>query len=96
MPRSQTLVQLTDELVAALDREAVRLGMSRSALVREAVVAYLADTTEAAISKQIVDGYTRMPPGVPDEWGDLGTQADTATRETMQRLDAEDRERDAW
>lgn len=59
--RKQTLVQLTDELVYALDREAVRTGKSRSALIREAVEAHLYDEVEAEISRQIVDGYTRMP-----------------------------------
>ena len=26
---------------------------------------------EAAIDRAIVEGYTRIPPGTPDEWGDV-------------------------
>ena len=84
------MVQLTDHLVALLDIEADRRGLSRSALIREAVVGYLAEAQEAQLSAAIVDGYTRFPPGRPDEWGDLERAADAATEELLQRLDAEE------
>jgi Arc/MetJ-type ribon-helix-helix transcriptional regulator len=62
MARTQTLVQLTDELLADLDARRAREGRSRSELIREAVERYLADDHEAAIDRAIVDGYTRVPP----------------------------------
>lgn len=85
------MVQLTDELVQLLDREAVRAGVSRSAVIREAVVRYLTDSREADITGQIVDGYRRQPATTPDEWGSLDASTDLASRELLARLDAEER-----
>jgi metal-responsive CopG/Arc/MetJ family transcriptional regulator len=61
MARQQTLVQLSDELVAALDQRAARRGVSRSRLIREAIQDYLMRDADAAIDAAIVDGYTRIP-----------------------------------
>ncbi len=66
MARTQTLVQLTDELVASLDVEARRRRLSRSALIREVLEAHLAAETEAEIDRNIIEGYTRIPPPLPD------------------------------
>lgn len=90
--RKQTLVQLSDDLIASLDAEAQRLGSSRSAVIREAVERYFADGIEASIDRAIVEGYTRLPPGTPDGWGDLEAQADRAAAEVGARLDAEEAE----
>ena len=92
MTRKETLVQLTEELLSLLDAEAARRGISRSALIREAVIAHLHEAREASISRAIVEGYTRVPPGTPDGWGDLEAAADESTLETLQRLDEEERE----
>jgi predicted transcriptional regulator len=70
MPRQQTLVQLTDELLALLDERASRTGRSRSALIREAIERYLSEDREAAIDAAIVAGYRRFPQE-PDPWVDL-------------------------
>lgn len=59
--RKQTLVQLTDEIVELLDREATRREISRSALIREAIESHLHDAREAEIDRQLVEAYTRMP-----------------------------------
>lgn len=88
--RTQTIVQLTDDLIADLDTESKRRGTSRSALIREAVVAYLAEGRESIITEQIVDGYRRFPPATPDEWGDAEAVGAMSAVETMQRLDAEE------
>jgi predicted transcriptional regulator len=97
MTRYQTLVQLTEELVRQLDAEAARRGLSRSAIVREAVTDYLSESKEAEISKEIVEGYTRVPPGAPDAWGDLEAAADVLARETAERLNEEERRKGkAW
>lgn len=62
MARTQTIVQLSDDLLAGLDARRAREGRSRSELIRDAIEAYLADDREAAIDRAIVDGYTRVPP----------------------------------
>ncbi len=85
------MVQLTDELVELLDREAARRGVSRSALIRSALEEFLRNDQETAISRQIVDGYTRIPPETPDEWGDLAATTDQASVDLLRRLDAEER-----
>jgi Ribbon-helix-helix protein, copG family len=91
MGRVQTMVQLTEDLVALLDREAARRGVSRSALIRTALEEFLRNDQEAAISRRIVDGYVRIPPETPDEWGDLAETTDQASVDLLRRLDAEER-----
>ncbi len=91
MARTQTMVQLSDEFVALLDRSAHRRGVSRSALVRQAIEELLAEESEAAMTAAIIDGYRRVPPGQPDEWGDLESAGETSAREVAQRLDAEEK-----
>lgn len=88
--RKQTLVQLTDEQVAALDHRARRDGVSRSQLIRRAVDTLLADDEEARIDAAIIEGYRRIPAGTPDEWGDIDAQLAQNSRETRQRLDEEE------
>jgi len=87
MARTQTMVQLSDELVRLLDEEAARRGLSRSALIREAVEAHLA----SSVGHAVADGYRRIPPATPDEWGAPGDVADASARELLHRLDAEER-----
>ncbi len=91
MARIQTMVQLSDELRAALDAEAKRLGVSRSALIREAIEERLHESSERDLTQRIVAGYTRIPPAFPDKWGSLEDAGDVATLELAQRLDAEER-----
>lgn len=91
MARTQTMVQLTGELVESLDAIAARRSVSRSALIREFVLDGLERSGEAAIGKRIAEGYRRIPQAIPDEWGDPIMSADSATGELLQRLDAEER-----
>lgn len=90
MARSQTLVQLSDELVAALDRHAKTDGRSRSALIREAVTNWLDERDRASAVERWVAGYTEQPVTEPDEWGDLAADSDRQGRALAQRLDAEE------
>jgi Arc/MetJ-type ribon-helix-helix transcriptional regulator len=60
--RRQTLVQLDDAQIAALDERAGRSGRSRSDLIREAIDLLLRTGESAAIDAAIVAGYTRHPP----------------------------------
>lgn len=89
--RTQTLVQLNDALVAALDQRATKRGVSRSHLVREAVEAYLRVDLDAELTRRIVDGYRRHPQWEPDEWGDPSALAEQASSEMFRRLDEEER-----
>ena len=84
------MVQLSDELLRRLDEEATRRGVSRSGLIREAVERWLATSSERAEIDRLVAAYQAIPPATPDAWGDLAAAGDIATRETMQRLDAEE------
>jgi predicted DNA-binding protein len=67
--RTQTLVQFTNELLAALDQQAARSGRSRSDLIREAVERYLRESLDGEIDRQILEGYGRIPQQ-PDPWAD--------------------------
>ena len=91
MARLQTMVQLSDDLVASLDREASRRGTSRSSLIRSVLEDFLSADREAEIGRRIADGYRRLPPATPDEWGDLAATTDRATADLLHRLDAEER-----
>lgn len=62
MGRTQTLVQLTEALLRRLDERAAREGRSRSALIRDAIEAYLYDEEKARIDREIIEGYERIPP----------------------------------
>jgi metal-responsive CopG/Arc/MetJ family transcriptional regulator len=61
MTRTQTLVQLSEDLLRRLDERAAREGRSRSALIRDAIEAYLHDEEKARIDREIVEGYQRLP-----------------------------------
>ena len=67
------LVQLSDELLAAVDERAAELGTSRSALIRKALETYLSEGVQTEIDRRIVEGYARIPP--EDPWGDLPARA---------------------
>ncbi len=89
--RTQTLVQLNERLLAALDQRAASRGVSRSQLIREAVEAYVRRDLDADISRRIIEGYRLHPQWEPDEWGDLEGLMDRAALETHRRLDEEER-----
>lgn len=83
MARTQTLVQLSDELLAQLDARAAREGRSRSDLIREALAAYLAADRQADIDRLIVEGYTRYPQTLDElAFTELGTRTMLVNLET--------------
>lgn len=61
MARAQTLVQLTDRLLAALDEYAARAGRNRSEVIRSAIEHYLAESMQHEIDRALVEGYIRQP-----------------------------------
>jgi metal-responsive CopG/Arc/MetJ family transcriptional regulator len=76
MARTQTLVQLTDELLTRLDERAARERRSRSTLIREAIEDYLRDELEAEIDRRIVEGYRRHPQtSDEDMWAEANARA---------------------
>jgi len=78
MARRQTLVQLTDDLLALLDERAARSGRSRSEIIRSAIERELAAERETAIDEAIVDGYTRIPPPDHDHWAEVAAKRSIA------------------
>lgn len=68
MARTQTLVQISEDLLARLDDYRTRDGRSRSEVIRKAIEHYLAEDQEAATDRLIVEAYTRQPPD--DTWSD--------------------------
>lgn len=85
------MVQLSEELVLELDQEAETRNLSRSALIREILATHLQDRASSSIGRRIVEGYVRVPPGQPDQWGTLEEVSDQATVDLLTRLDSEER-----
>jgi predicted transcriptional regulator len=75
MARRQTLIQLDDARLAALDERAAASGRSRSDLVREAIDLLLGTGDAAAIDAAIVEGYARAPAPAHDPWAFEGALA---------------------
>jgi metal-responsive CopG/Arc/MetJ family transcriptional regulator len=61
MTRRQTVVHLSEELLARLASHRHREGRSRSDVVREAIERYLTADPDAEIDRLIVDAYKRQP-----------------------------------
>jgi hypothetical protein len=85
------MVHLTEDQIVQADGEAKRRGISRSALVRDALDAYLQSGRTATLDRQMQAGYDRIPQAGPDEWGSLEDLADRSTRESLSRLAAEEK-----
>jgi metal-responsive CopG/Arc/MetJ family transcriptional regulator len=75
MARRQTLVQLDDARIAALDQRAAISGRSRSELIREAVDLLLDSGEAGAIDAAIVAGYELHPAPEHDAWALQGAVA---------------------
>ena len=59
-------------------------------MIRIAVRELVERLRREELDRAIVDGYRRIPPGTPDEWGALETEAATSASIMAARLDAED------
>ena len=89
--RTQALVQLSDDLLAQLDERAAREGRNRSALIRDAVRAYLADDVGARTDRAIVEGYTRVPQSAHEAgWAEDAARRAVEAAETETGLTADD------
>ena len=86
-------ISLPEELLAAVDGIVARGDAeNRADVIRAALEHYIAALERDRIDAAIIEGYKRLPPDTHDEWGDPTTWAEAAAAETMQRLDAEERE----
>jgi metal-responsive CopG/Arc/MetJ family transcriptional regulator len=76
LARTQTLVQLTDDLLRQLDERAARERRSRSTLIREAIEDYLRDDLKADVDRRIVEGYQRLPQTADeDAWAEANARS---------------------
>lgn len=93
--RTQTLVQLTDDLVDQLDRRARRLGVSRSRLIRDLLEESLSGERRLDSTRRMIEGYECVPQeDARDEWGDLDAWTEINTRRNLAALAAE--EEQSW
>jgi predicted DNA-binding protein len=92
--RTQTLVQLNEDLVARLDEVAANRRLSRSGLIREILESALAEQERDRLSERIIKGYTEVPQSdARDEWGDLDAWTETLARRNLAALRADEDER---
>jgi Arc/MetJ-type ribon-helix-helix transcriptional regulator len=75
VPRRQTLIQLDDARLAALDQRAASSGRSRSELIREAIDLLLGTGDSAAIDAAVIAGYRNRPAPEGDAWAVASTIA---------------------
>jgi hypothetical protein len=73
--RRQTLIQLDDVRLAALDERAAASGRSRSELIREAIDLLLGTGDAGRVDAAIVAGYERIPAAPHDPWALTGALA---------------------
>ena len=91
--RTQTLVQLNEELLELLDRGAAARGVSRSALIRELVREGLGAERSRVLDEQMARGYGDAPQaGARDEWGDLDRFTEVNARRNLAALAEEESE----
>jgi hypothetical protein len=89
--RSQTLVQLTDELRELLDRRAAELGVSRSKLIRDLLERGLASERRDDLSRRMIEGYRLTPQSEGrDAWGDLDAWTEANARRNLGALAREE------
>jgi len=61
MARKQVIVQLDDRMVGELDRRAKKEGVSRSELIRRAVLGHLRDLDWEEQDRITIEAYRRVP-----------------------------------
>lgn len=86
MARRQVIVQLSDQILADLNALAAKDGVSRSEIIRQAVVAHVRDRTWEEWDRISNEAYAR----IPDDPALVASQ-DAATRALFRRLDEEER-----
>jgi metal-responsive CopG/Arc/MetJ family transcriptional regulator len=80
MARKQVIVQLDERMVKALDKEARRMGVSRSELIRRGVGALLEAGSEAEAVRAMIRAYMEAPQD--------GTWAESSERTASESWDS--------
>jgi metal-responsive CopG/Arc/MetJ family transcriptional regulator len=73
VPGKRVSIHLSQELLDRLDERAAKEGRSRAALIADAIEAFAPDETlraeeRARISREIVEGYERIPQVEAEPW----------------------------
>jgi Arc/MetJ-type ribon-helix-helix transcriptional regulator len=93
MTTTQIAVRLPNELLAEVDRIVdADEAASRADAVRRALDSWVRAVNRRRIGREIVDGYDQVPPGRPDEWGDLDTALDWGTAAVILDLERQEKE----
>ena len=93
MATTQIAVRLPSELLDEVDRIVqTEAAASRADAVRQALDLWVRAAKRRRTGEAIVAGYDRMPPGRPDDWGDLNAALDWATAAVMSDLERQERE----
>ncbi|MEO8457977.1 MAG: CopG family transcriptional regulator [Chloroflexota bacterium] len=73
MPKKSKLIQvpMPEELLATLDSISHEQDVSRSALIREACVEYIATSKKAEDVRRYVESYTKYPEKDEGNWREL-------------------------
>lgn len=71
MAMKPTMIHLPAELIAQLDRRAIHDEVSRSQVVRDAIVAYIEVDSAAELDDRVRRAYATHPLDTPDAWGDM-------------------------
>lgn len=92
--RVETIVQLSDELVALLDERAAGRRISRSQLIRELLEQSLGADRRDAATRRLIEGYQRQPQSEGgDAWGDLNEWTAANAQRNLAALGDEEDER---
>ncbi len=92
MARTQTMVQLTTELLEQLDAAAAKAGVSRSEVIRTSIAAYLDSDVEKQAETEWIAAHSNdcSNPDAIDSWGDLSAQTKRVSAATTVRLAQEE------
>lgn len=93
MATTQIAVRIPEELLTVVDR-IVETGAadSRADAVRQAVSLWVRTLERRRDGKEIAAGYDRIPPGRPDDWGDLDAALDWGTAAVLSDLERQEQD----
>ncbi len=89
---TQIALRLDGDLVVELDALLAKHpeAATRSKAIRLAIEELVKRWRNEEIDRQIVEGYTRIPAGTVDEWGDMDAMSEWAWRINAKALDDDD------
>lgn len=89
---TQIAVRLDEALVAQLDELVAAQGgpATRTDAVRTALRSYLDQHQREAVTRRLVEGYTKVPAGSKDAWGET-TPSTSGAGAALARLEEEEK-----